>query len=111
MDCPANGPGSGPFGVCTVATTGSPTASGAFTSVMFAAKYCANRVSTKMRSPMFCSAGVTSSSVSNCGAFPEPHPESPGSKTALKPQNNIPNPLRRILSLIGRFPWRAGLHN
>src|SRR5580692_922993 len=28
MDCPANGPGRGPFGVCTVATTGSPTASG-----------------------------------------------------------------------------------
>ena len=52
MDWPAKGPGSGPFAVGTVATTGSPACKGSLTPVMCAAKYCEKRVSRKRRSPM-----------------------------------------------------------
>ena len=47
---------------------------GSFTAVMCVAKYSEKRVSINSRSPMESAAGVTSASVSNAGALPEPHP-------------------------------------
>src|SRR5215469_5112219 len=71
---PANGPGTHPIGVFTSATTGSPVGKASFTPVIFSAKYSANRVSTKMRSPTFWSAGAPSASCKGSGAFPDPQP-------------------------------------
>ncbi len=70
MDCPAKGPGRVPFALNTRSTAGSPTASGWLTPVMCVAKYCANRVSRKRRSPIESSAGVVSASEGKDGALP-----------------------------------------
>ena len=68
MAWPANGPSSKPSVVGTVATAGSPTASGSLTPVMWVAKYSEKRVSRKMRSPMESAGGVTSASGVGSGA-------------------------------------------
>lgn len=76
MDCPAKGPGMDPWVLSTVFTAGSPVVSGLLTPVEWVAKYWAKRVSRKSRSPIESAAGVTSDSVLNAGAFPDPHPSS-----------------------------------
>ena len=93
MLLPLKGPVSVPFIFATVATAGSPSASGALTEVICSAKNFANRVSRKMRSPMGSEVGVALSfSVLMVGAAPDPDPDC----------DPDPHPVREKITITGR---------
>ena len=95
IDVPAKGPGSGAPVVSLVSTTGSPAASGAFTSVALRAKNSAKRVSRKSRSPSVTSAGSS-------WAASGPGSKASESKKAARTRGSIPIPLRAGVE--GRLP-------